>query len=54
MPPFWMASPKARTRPLAVAILVNDIPPGQKGPARAMTDDMLDVIAAYLEAEATT
>ncbi len=40
-------------RPVAFAILVNDIPTGQKGPARAMADDMLDAIVAYLEAEAT-
>ena len=39
-------------RPLAFAILVNDIPTGQKGPARAMADDMLDAIVAYLEAAA--
>lgn len=39
------------SRQLAFAILVNDIPPGQKGPARAMADDMLDAIVAYLEAE---
>jgi serine-type D-Ala-D-Ala carboxypeptidase/endopeptidase (penicillin-binding protein 4) len=39
-------------RPLAFAIFVNDIPTGQKGPARAMADDMLDAIVAYLEAEA--
>lgn len=39
-------------RPLAFAIFVNDIAPGQKGPARAMADDMLDAIVAYLEAEA--
>ena len=39
--------------PVAFAIFVNDIPTGQKGPARAMADDMLDVIVAYLEAEAT-
>jgi serine-type D-Ala-D-Ala carboxypeptidase/endopeptidase (penicillin-binding protein 4) len=39
-------------RPLAFAILVNDIPTGQKGPARAMADDMLDALVAYLEAEA--
>lgn len=38
-------------RPIAFAILVNDIPTGQKGPARAMADDMLDAIVAYLEAE---
>jgi serine-type D-Ala-D-Ala carboxypeptidase/endopeptidase (penicillin-binding protein 4) len=40
-------------RPLAFAILVNDIPTGQKGPARAMADDMLEAIVAYLEAEAS-
>lgn len=40
-------------RPVAFAILVNEIPTGQKGPARAMADDMLDAIVAYLEAEAT-
>jgi len=38
--------------PLAFSILVNDISPGQKGPARAMADDMLDAIVAYLEAAA--
>ncbi|HEY5949956.1 MAG TPA: D-alanyl-D-alanine carboxypeptidase/D-alanyl-D-alanine-endopeptidase [Kofleriaceae bacterium] len=38
-------------RPVAFAIFVNDIPTGQKGPARAMADDMLDAIVAYLEAE---
>lgn len=38
--------------PLAFAIVVNDIPTGQKGPARAMADDMLDVMVAYLEAVA--
>jgi D-alanyl-D-alanine carboxypeptidase/D-alanyl-D-alanine-endopeptidase (penicillin-binding protein 4) len=37
-------------RPIAFTVLVNDIPAGQKGPARAMADDMLDVIVAYLEA----
>jgi serine-type D-Ala-D-Ala carboxypeptidase/endopeptidase (penicillin-binding protein 4) len=41
-------------RPLAFAILVNDIPVGQKGPARAMADDMLDAIVTYLEAAAAT
>lgn len=35
---------------LAFAILVNDIPTGQKAPARAMADDMLDALVAYLEA----
>jgi serine-type D-Ala-D-Ala carboxypeptidase/endopeptidase (penicillin-binding protein 4) len=39
-------------RPVAFAIVVNDIPLGQKGPARAMADDMLDAIVAYLEAAA--
>jgi len=39
--------------PVAFAIFVNDIPTGQKGPARAMADDMLDAIVAYLEAEAS-
>jgi D-alanyl-D-alanine carboxypeptidase/D-alanyl-D-alanine-endopeptidase (penicillin-binding protein 4) len=38
--------------PIAFAILVNDIPTGQKGPSRAMADDMLDAIVAYLEAQA--
>lgn len=36
--------------PLAFAILVNDIPAGQRGAARAMADDMVDVLAAYLGA----
>ncbi len=39
-------------RPVAFSVLVNDIPTGQKGPARAMADDMLDAIVAYLEAAA--
>ena len=38
--------------PIAFAIFVNDIPTGQKGPARAMADDMLDAVVAYLEAVA--
>jgi len=37
-------------RPLAFAILINDIPPGQKPASRAMADDMLETIVAYLEA----
>ncbi|HET6585223.1 MAG TPA: D-alanyl-D-alanine carboxypeptidase/D-alanyl-D-alanine-endopeptidase, partial [Nannocystaceae bacterium] len=37
--------------PIAFSIVVNDIPTGQKGPARAMADDMLDAIVAYLEAQ---
>jgi D-alanyl-D-alanine carboxypeptidase/D-alanyl-D-alanine-endopeptidase (penicillin-binding protein 4) len=36
--------------PVAFAILVNDIPAGQKPAARAMADDMLDAVVAYLEA----
>lgn len=36
--------------PLAFAVLVNDIPAGGKGPARAMTDEMVGVLAAYLGA----
>jgi D-alanyl-D-alanine carboxypeptidase/D-alanyl-D-alanine-endopeptidase (penicillin-binding protein 4) len=39
--------------PVAFAILVNDIAPGQKGPARALADDMLAALVAYLEAEAS-
>ncbi|MEO7093785.1 MAG: D-alanyl-D-alanine carboxypeptidase/D-alanyl-D-alanine-endopeptidase, partial [Polyangiales bacterium] len=34
--------------PLAFAILLNDIPPGQRGLARAMMDEMVDVLAAFL------
>ncbi|MGE0546760.1 MAG: D-alanyl-D-alanine carboxypeptidase/D-alanyl-D-alanine-endopeptidase [Kofleriaceae bacterium] len=37
-------------RPLAFAILVNDVPPGQRPAARAMTDEMIDVLAVYLGA----
>jgi D-alanyl-D-alanine carboxypeptidase/D-alanyl-D-alanine-endopeptidase (penicillin-binding protein 4) len=37
-------------RPLAFAILVNDIPPGARGVARAMQDAMLDAMAVYLDA----
>lgn len=40
------------SRPLAFVIIVNDIPTGQKNPARAMADEMLDAIVAYLEAAA--
>lgn len=36
--------------PLAFAIFVNDIPPGKRGDARAMADEMVDVLAAYLGA----
>ncbi len=36
--------------PLAFAILLNDVPPGQRGLARAMMDEMVDVLAAYLGA----
>ena len=37
-------------RPLAFAILVNDIPPGQRPASRDMADDMLETIVAYLAA----
>lgn len=33
---------------LAFAIVVNDIPQGQRGAARAMGDDMIDTLVAYL------
>jgi len=36
--------------PLGFAILVNDIPPGQRGGARTAADDIIDALAAYLEA----
>ncbi|MGE0867624.1 MAG: D-alanyl-D-alanine carboxypeptidase/D-alanyl-D-alanine-endopeptidase [Kofleriaceae bacterium] len=36
--------------PLAFAILVNDVPPGQRAAARAMADEMVDVLAVYLGA----
>jgi D-alanyl-D-alanine carboxypeptidase/D-alanyl-D-alanine-endopeptidase (penicillin-binding protein 4) len=36
--------------PLAFAILLNDIPAGQRGLARALMDEMVDVLAAYLGA----
>lgn len=35
---------------LAFAIFVNDIPAGQRAPARAMADEMVDALAAYLGA----
>jgi D-alanyl-D-alanine carboxypeptidase/D-alanyl-D-alanine-endopeptidase (penicillin-binding protein 4) len=35
---------------LAFAILVNDIPPGQRATVRAMADEMVEVLAAYLGA----
>jgi D-alanyl-D-alanine carboxypeptidase/D-alanyl-D-alanine-endopeptidase (penicillin-binding protein 4) len=38
-------------RPLAFAILVNDIPAGQRSAARATIDDMVSVLAAYLGAQ---
>jgi D-alanyl-D-alanine carboxypeptidase/D-alanyl-D-alanine-endopeptidase (penicillin-binding protein 4) len=37
-------------RPLGFAILVNDIPPGQRGSARAAADDIVDALTAYLGA----
>ena len=36
--------------PLAFAILLNDIPAGQRALARALMDEMVDVLAAYLGA----
>ncbi len=36
--------------PLAFAILLNDIPAGQRSLARALMDEMVDVLAAYLGA----
>jgi len=35
---------------VAFAILVNDIPGGKRGVARAMADEMVDALAAYLDA----
>lgn len=35
---------------IAFAIVVNDVPPGQRGAARAMADEMVDALDAYLEA----
>lgn len=37
--------------PLAFAILVNDVPTGQRNAARTMADEMLDAMVAYLEAK---
>lgn len=37
---------------LAFAILVNDIPAGQRNASRAMADEMVDAMVAYLEAAA--
>jgi D-alanyl-D-alanine carboxypeptidase/D-alanyl-D-alanine-endopeptidase (penicillin-binding protein 4) len=37
---------------LAFAIVVNEIPAGQKGVSRAMADDMVEAMVAYLEAGA--
>ncbi|HSN25219.1 MAG TPA: D-alanyl-D-alanine carboxypeptidase/D-alanyl-D-alanine-endopeptidase [Kofleriaceae bacterium] len=37
---------------LAFAILANDIPAGQRNTARAIADDMVDALVAYLEAAA--
>jgi D-alanyl-D-alanine carboxypeptidase/D-alanyl-D-alanine-endopeptidase (penicillin-binding protein 4) len=34
--------------PLGFAILVNDIPAGQRASARAAADDIIDALAAYL------
>ncbi|MDB4957575.1 MAG: D-alanyl-D-alaninecarboxypeptidase/D-alanyl-D-al anine-endopeptidase [Myxococcales bacterium] len=38
--------------PLGFAIFVNEIPPGQRAPARAMADEMIDAMVAYLEPQA--
>jgi D-alanyl-D-alanine carboxypeptidase/D-alanyl-D-alanine-endopeptidase (penicillin-binding protein 4) len=35
--------------PLSFAILVNDIPPGQRASARTAADEIIDALAAYLE-----
>jgi D-alanyl-D-alanine carboxypeptidase/D-alanyl-D-alanine-endopeptidase (penicillin-binding protein 4) len=35
---------------LAFAIFVNDIPAGQRNPSRAMADEMIETLVAYLEA----
>jgi D-alanyl-D-alanine carboxypeptidase/D-alanyl-D-alanine-endopeptidase (penicillin-binding protein 4) len=35
---------------LAFAILANDVPPGQRATTRALADDMVDAMVAYLEA----
>jgi D-alanyl-D-alanine carboxypeptidase/D-alanyl-D-alanine-endopeptidase (penicillin-binding protein 4) len=35
-------------RPLGFAILANDIPPGQRGSARAVADEILELLVAYL------
>jgi D-alanyl-D-alanine carboxypeptidase/D-alanyl-D-alanine-endopeptidase (penicillin-binding protein 4) len=37
---------------LAFAILVNDIPKGERNTSRAMADEMVDAMIAYLEAAA--
>ncbi len=37
-------------KPLAFAILVNDVPPGQRAATRALVDDVVSVLAAYLDA----
>ena len=36
--------------PLAFAILVNDIPPGQRASARTVADEIIDALVAYLAA----
>jgi len=36
---------------IAFAILANDIPAGQRNPTRAMADDMIDALVAYLAAQ---
>jgi D-alanyl-D-alanine carboxypeptidase/D-alanyl-D-alanine-endopeptidase (penicillin-binding protein 4) len=36
--------------PIAFAIVCNDVPQGQRGAARAMADEMVDALVAYLEA----
>ncbi|MEP6861881.1 MAG: D-alanyl-D-alanine carboxypeptidase/D-alanyl-D-alanine-endopeptidase [Deltaproteobacteria bacterium] len=36
--------------PIAFAIVLNDVPQGQRGAARAMADEMVDAMIAYLEA----
>jgi D-alanyl-D-alanine carboxypeptidase/D-alanyl-D-alanine-endopeptidase (penicillin-binding protein 4) len=38
----------ASQHPLGFAILVNDIPPGQRASARTAADDIIDALAAYL------
>jgi D-alanyl-D-alanine carboxypeptidase len=39
--------------PIGFAVLVNDIPPGQRASARTAADEIIDALVAYLSSPAS-